>query len=220
MTVEIIDCIQGEDAWYRARLGIPTASRFATVLAKGKGGAESLTRAQYLRTLTAEIITGEPGESFESDAMRRGKVMEAEARRKYAFLHDADPECVGFIRNGQTGASPDALIGDDGLIEIKTKRGDILIDVLLKNELPPEHKAQVQGALWVAEREWIDFIAFWPGLPLFVKRCYRDDTYINTLHQAVTLFNEELAEMVERVRRYGEPPPSLSAQLKASLVAA
>ena len=214
MTVEYIDCEQGSPEWYIARLGLPTASRFADVLSKGKGSAESLTRARYLRTLAAEIISGEPGESFETDAMRRGKAMEAEARRFYAFMHDAEPELVGFIRNGDKGCSPDALLDSEGLLEIKTKRGDILIDVLLRDELPPEHKAQVQGSLWVAERGWLDFVAYWPGLPLFVKRCYRDQAYIDVLADEVARFNDELAEIVERVRLYGAP---LTEKLQASL---
>lgn len=203
--IEIIDCIQNTPEWMRARLGLPTASEFGTVLAKGKSGAESQTRSRYLRTLAAEIITGEPGEHFETDAMRRGHEMEAEARKFYSFIHDADPQLVGFVRNGQTGCSPDALLGNDGLLEVKTKRGDILIDVLLKDDIPPEHKAQIQGALWVTEREWCDLACYWPGLPLFVKRAYRDEPYITELCVAVSRFNEELAEIVERVRRYGAP---------------
>jgi len=210
MTLTIIDHEQGSPDWFQARLGLPTASEFGTVLAKGKNGGESLTRARYLRTLAAEIITGEPGEAFESDAMRRGKIMEDEARKFYAFVHDAEPERVGFIRNGSKGCSPDALIGTEGMLEIKTKRGDILIDVLLRDDLPSEHKAQCQGSLWVAEREFIDFCAYWPGLPLFVKRCYRDEPYIDTLAREIDRFNDELAEITERVRRYGMP---FSAQL-------
>lgn len=219
MSAQILDCEQCSPDWYSARLGLPTASEFSTVLAKGKGGAESLTRSRYLRTLAAEIITGEPGEAFESDAMRRGKAMEAEARRFYAFMHDVEPELVGFIRNGDTGCSPDALVGPDGLLEIKTKRGDILIEVLLKGELPPEHKAQVQGALWVAEREWIDFVAYWPGLPLFVKRCFRDEPYIAVLAEEIARFNAELAEIVRKIRNYGERPGALTGVLREALAA-
>jgi hypothetical protein len=214
--MQIFNIEQGSDAWRRCRMGIPTASEFAAVIAKGKGSAESQTRARYLRTLAAEIISGEPGESFETDAMRRGKMMEGEARRFYAFTHDAEPELVGFIRNGDKGCSPDALLDAEGMLEIKTKRGDILIDVLLRDELPPEHKAQVQGSLWVAERGWLDFVAYWPGLPLFVKRCYRDQAYIDMLADEVARFNDELAAIVERVRSYGGPSP-LTAQLRQSL---
>lgn len=216
MPLEIFDCAQGSEDWFRCRMGLPTASKFDAVLAKGRSGAESQTRARYLRTLAAEIITGEPGEEFSTPAMDRGKAMEADARRLYAFALDTPPELIGFIRNGRVGCSPDGLIGADGAVEIKTKRGDILIDVLLRDDVPSEHVAQVQGVLWVTEREWCDLVCYWPGLPLFVKRCYRDGKYIDTLAQEVSRFCEELDATVERVRRYGMP---LTEQLKESLTA-
>lgn len=207
--LERFDCVQRSPDWFAARLGLPTASEFATILAKGKNGAPSLTRDRYLRTLAAEIITGEPGESFTTPAMERGHAMEAEARELYGFVHDTEPELVGFIRNGRTGCSPDALLGDNGLLEIKTKRGDILIDVLLRDEFPTEHWAQCQGALWVAEREWIDLACYWPGLPLFIKRARRDETYIKALAAEVARFNDELDAIVERVKAYGRAPKAV-----------
>jgi len=216
--IEVFDCPQNSDEWYQCRLGLPTASMFDAVLAKGKSGGESLTRTRYLRTLAAEIITGQPGEQFTTPAMERGKVMEAEARALYAFAHEVEPELVGFIRNGDKGCSPDALIDASGMLEIKTRRGDLMIETLLRDEMPSEHKPQVQGALWVAEREWIDFVAFWPGLPLFVKRQYRDETYIDNLAAEMDRFNYELAEIVERVRQYGTAPREIvRAALEASL---
>ena len=207
--IERFDCDQGSLDWQLARLGLPTASMFDAVLAKGRGGAESLTRARYLRTLAAELITGEPGESFVTPAMERGKQMEAEAREFYAFVHDADPELVGFIKNGRAGCSPDALLGDDGTLEIKTKRGDILIDALLRDEFPAEHIPQCQGNLWVAEREWIDLACYWPGLPMLVKRAYRDEPYIKALAGEVARFNDELAAIVDRVKAYGSAPKAV-----------
>jgi len=203
--MEIIDCTQGSAEWFRARLGLPTASEFATVLAKGKDGGASLTRKKYLNQLAAEIVTGEPGESYSNPYMERGKSQEEEARRLYAFSCDTRPELVGFIRNGQKGASPDALIGADGLLEVKTRLGHLQVDLLLADRFPPEHRAQVQGALWVAEREWCDLAVYSPGLPLYVCREYRDDAYIDNLARAVAQFNEELAGIVERIRRYGMP---------------
>lgn len=193
------DLEQGTEAWYRARLGIPTASMFSAILAKGEGK----TRRSYMLKLAGEVLTGEPTESYSNPYMERGHAMEGEAREMYAFMHDQEPRQVGFIVNGPKGCSPDSLLGDAGMLEIKTKRSDLLIDVLLKDEFPAEHKAQCQGALWVAEREWIDLAVYWPGLPLFVKRATRDEDYIAKLSDAVDQFNAELAEVVERVRRYG-----------------
>lgn len=202
--MEIFNCDQNSDEWLRARLGLPTASMFATILAKGKSGGESITRKKYLYQLAGEIITGEPTENYTNGYMERGHAMEDEARSMYAFVADVDPQRVGFIKNGNKGCSPDSLVGDNGALEIKTKAPHILIEALFRADgIPPEHIAQVQGVMWVAEREWLDFIAYFPRMPLFQKRVYRDDYYIANLSNAVDEFNAELADIVERVRRYG-----------------
>lgn len=217
MAMQIIDCEQGSEAWFAARAGLPTASEFHTVMAKGRGGDDSKTRKTYMLKLAGEILTGDPMENYSNPHMERGKMMEEEARDCYCFMKDADITRVGFIRNGDTGCSPDSLIGTDGILEIKTKLPHLMIECLLKDEFPPEHRAQCQGALWVAERDWIDIAIYWPKLPLFVKRAYRDDGYIATIAGAVKAFNEELAETVERIRRYGAPKPTVKEQLVASV---
>lgn len=199
---EVFDFDQNSEAWYRARAGIPTASEFATVLAKGRGGAESKTRDRYIRTLAGEILTGEPTESFSNHHMERGKAMEAQARAMYAFEHDAECKPVGFIRNGRAGASPDSLVGSAGIVEIKTKLPALLIECILRDEFPPEHKAQCQGQLWISEREWVDIAVFWPGMPLFVKRAYRDEEYIADLARAVSIFNAEVDMVVDKIRAF------------------
>lgn len=203
MTIQIFDVEQGSEEWFAARAGIPTASEFSTVMASGKGGAESKTRRTYMLKLAGELITGEVTEGYTNADMERGHIMEPDARNMYALMTDAQPELVGFMRNGAKGASPDALIGENGLLEIKSKKPHLLIDVLLRDEFPADHKAQCQGALWVAEREWIDIAVYWPKLPLFIKRAYRDEPYIAAMSAAVDQFNEELAAVVEQVRRYG-----------------
>lgn len=204
MTLIVIGCEQGSEEWHRARLGIPTASRFHTVLAKGKDGGASLTRRTYLMELAGEIITGEPMESFSNGHMERGRVMEEEARDHYSFMNNVEPQRVGFIINGPKGCSPDSLLGEDGMLEIKTKLPHLLGELLLKDEFPLEHKPQCQGALWVAQREWIDIAVYYPKMPLFVKRATRDEAYIAKLASEVDRFNAELATIVERIRRYGE----------------
>lgn len=201
MPVEILTCEQGSPDWFAARLGIPTASEFSTVMAKGEGK----TRKTYMLKLAGEILTGEPMESYTNANMERGKIMEDEARALYAFQCDAEIERVGFIRNGGKGCSPDSLIGEKRGLEIKTALPHIQIDRLMRGELPPEHKAQVQGSIWVSERDEWDFASYWPKLPLFVKRVYRDDGYIANLAGEVDKFNDELAAVVEKIRRYGHP---------------
>ena len=201
----ITDIEQNSDAWLRARMGIPTASQFATVLAKGKtAGTESLTRRTYIHKLAGEIITGEPMQSFSNDHTDRGHEFEPEARDLYAFQTGAQLERVAFIKSGRAGCSPDSLIGQDGGAEIKTKLPHLLIDVILKDESPPEHKAQVQGTLWLTKRQWWDVVIYWPGMPLFVKRVFRDEPYIQRLATEVDRFNAELDEVVAQIRRRGE----------------
>lgn len=201
--MQIFDCDQSSPEWYAARLGIPTASMFKTVMAVGPKGGKSATRVDYLNKLAGEILTGEPMANFVSPDMERGKIMEDEARDLYAFMTGAELQRVGFIRSGNAGASPDSLIGSKGGLEIKSAAAHIQVERLLADELPSEHKAQVHGSMWIAEREWWDFISYSPKLPLFVKRIYRDEDYIKSIALAVELFNVELQQTVEYIRRYG-----------------
>ncbi len=195
--IEIIQCDQGSEEWHRARVAIPTASRFKDVLAKGEGK----TRKRYMLDLAGERITGEPVESYSNIHMERGKIMEDEARDLYCFMTNAEPYRVGFVRHDDTGCSPDSLIGADGALEIKTKLPALQIECILADKLPSEHVAQVQGTLWICEREWLDFVSYWPKLPLFVKRIYRDEDYIKNLAAEVKRFNEELNELVEKINQ-------------------
>jgi YqaJ-like recombinase protein len=211
MPMEILNCEQGSEEWFRARMGIATASEFSTIMAKGKDGGASVTRRAYLYKLAGEILTGKPAESFASAHMARGNAMEGEARDLYALMHDVDPVRVGFIKNGPKGCSPDSLIGDKGALEIKTALPHLLIGYLIKDEFPPEHKAQCQGVLWVGEREWVDIGIYWPELPLLEKRAVRDEPYIKAISSAVDAFNEELQDIVARIRAYGMDPAAAAA---------
>lgn len=200
----IHECEQGSPEWFARRMGIPTASEFSTVMASGKGGGDSKTRAAYLRKLAGEILTGEPMENYSNVHMERGKAMEDEARNFYAFEYNADPQRVGFVTNFNAGCSPDSFVGDRGGLEIKTALPHIQIERLEKGELPMEYRAQVQGCIWICERDHWDFVSYWPKLPLLRIRVPRDDGYIATIAGAVDKFNGELAELVERIRRYGD----------------
>lgn len=202
--IQIIDCEQGSADWFAARMGIPTASEFSTVQAKGKDGGASITRAKYMRQLAGEILTEEPApEGYSNGFMERGKLLEDEARSLYAFTKDADPVLVGFIRNGRTGASPDSLIGVDGGLEIKVAIPAIQIERLQRGTLPAEHAAQVQGTLWVTGRAWWDFCSYCPKLPPLIVRVHRDEAYIANLAKSVDAFNDELDALVASIRTYG-----------------
>lgn len=195
-----IECAQGTPEWFSARAGLPTASEFSTVMAKGRGGGDSVTRRKYLLTLLGERLTGEVVDSYSNPHMERGTVMEAEARDLYLFRTGHDSRLAGtFIHDGiRAGASPDSLIGNDGLLEIKTRLPHLQLELLLSGGLPSEHKAQVQGQMLVTGRRWVDFVAYWPKLPIHIVRVERDEPYIAQLRVAIEDFNTELDTLMRR----------------------
>lgn len=207
MNTETFMMEQGGEEWHRIKLGVPSASMFKTILASGKSGAESKTRRTYLLKLAGEQLTEEPAENYSNEYMLRGKEMEAQARDTYAFTHDIEPERVGFIlgttKNGKVGCSPDSLIGTTGMLEVKTTMPHLLIELHEDGRFPNAHVAQCQGGLWLAKREWIDLLVFWPKMPPFIQRLRRDESYISALEAAVREFNDELAYTVGRMRRLG-----------------
>lgn len=206
---EIFDCEQGTDQWRSLRCGIVTASVFSTVMANGRDGGASITRTKLLHKLAGEILTGEPAEEYRNAAMDRGNAMEAEAREVYAQLRGDDLRQVGFVKNftglKHCGCSPDSLVSFDGGLEIKTAKPDVLIPLLLKGaqSWPQEHKAQVQGNMWICEREFWDLFIYWPKLPPFLVRLYRDEKYIKEMGDAVERFNFDLKTLVEQLKRMG-----------------
>lgn len=211
MTVELLDFEQYSPEWWQARLGIPTASEFATVMASGRGGGDSVTRGKYLRQLAGEVYTGDPApEGYSNGFMERGKLLEEEARNLYAYFKEVEPTRVGFARNGKKGASPDSLV-DDGGLEIKTAIPAVQIDRLQRDRLPPEYVAQVQGTLWVCERDWWDFMSYCPKMPPLIVRVYRDEAKIAEIAKAVDAFNDELDALVASIRSYGDLKGALQA---------
>jgi hypothetical protein len=200
--IEVFEEIeQGSDAWRKLRAGLPTASEFHDVIAKvGPRGGIPKGRQKLLWRLAGEIITGEPEDTYQNADMLRGHEREAEARDYYAFLYDVDPKRVAFIRNGNCGASPDSLIGEEGLLEIKDAKPSVQIERLIAGTLPSEHKAQCQGQLMVSGRRWVDFMSHSRGLPPFVTRVERDEKYIAELREGVDRFVAELEVLVNWIR--------------------
>lgn len=199
------DIAQGSPEWHATRSGIPTCSEFAKVLAgKGpRGGTSSreyVGRTKYLYRLAGEIITGQPEATYQNAHMDRGSENEAEARSLYAFLREVEPQQVGFIRNGNCGGSPDSLLGNDGVLEIKDAIASVQIERLLAGTLPSEHRPQCQGLLMVSERKYVDFMSHCRGLPPLIVMVQRDEPYIDELRSAVDVFVAELAALVERIR--------------------
>ena len=202
------DCEQGSPEWGNLRLGLPTASMYAALLADGKGrgpGGKSMMRATYMRKLAGEIITGQPMESYSNAHMERGKEYEPEARERYAFIKGCELRRVGFIRRGRTGYSPDALVDDDGTLEAKSMQPDLLIELHESGGFPGKYIAQCQGSLLVTGRAWCDLAIYWPGMPMWIQRMNRDEFYIAYLRGEIDRFNDELFVLVEKIKRIGMP---------------
>jgi hypothetical protein len=199
---EIYDVEQGSPEWHQLKLGIPSASMFKVLMVKTE---EKKGRATYLYKLAGEILTGEPMENFVSDAMEDGKTKEPFLRGEYEFRRDCEPQLVGFIRSGKCGASPDALIGDAGVLELKRAAPHILIPMRLKaladpTYFPPEHLAQCQGVLMISGRTWCDLLVGYPKMEPLIVRTWRDQPYIDQLRDAVDLFELELRRLVAKLR--------------------
>lgn len=199
--LQIFDCEQGTPEWHAARCGVVTASVFATVMAKGRGGGPSETRKKLLYQLAAETITGEHVPTWDGNKhTERGHAMEPQVRDLYMATCDEECRQVGFMRRGRIGCSPDTLVGEHGLLEIKTKLPHLQIEAALAGVLPSEHVAQVQGQLLVTGRQWCDFRSYWPGLPELRVRVYRDLPYLSTLHQELQTFVRELDALVDKIK--------------------
>jgi len=202
--IEIIDDVpQGSAEWRALRCGKVTASNFADVMAAGEGKVRGL----YMRKVAGEIITGLPAEDFKSRAMERGSEMEDSLRAAFQIETGLSPRQVAFVRRrrpyGIIGASPDALIGDDCGLEIKKAEPHVLIEILRAGRVPAEHIAQVQGNMLVSGRpSWWLAIGF-PGMPMFKRRIMRDSAYCARLEVALETFTQELAELVDWLRKYG-----------------
>ncbi len=200
---------QGSPEWFAARAGRATASRFADVLAGGKG----LTRKAYATQLALEIITGQPAETFTSQDMLTGTEREPIARAEYEALTGNFVTEVGFCLHDSlpAGASPDGLIDDDGGLEIKCPKAATHASYLAMPAEPPCYTAQVQGCLWITGRQWWDFVSYHPDFPpnarLIVRRVPRDDAYIERLAREVESFAGEVQATVELIRNYSNPSP-------------
>ena len=206
------DILQGSPEWFAARCGKVTASRVSDVVARTKTGWGA-SRANYMAELVAERLTGAVAEGYTSPAMQWGTDTEAEARRAYEFYRDVDVVAAGFIlhpRIGQSGASPDGLVSDDGLVEIKCPNTATHIDTLLSATVPQKYATQMQWQMACTGREWCDFVSFDPRMPeamrLFVKRVQRDGEAIAELEKLVTAFLEELDAKVAALRTAYELP--------------
>ena len=197
---------QRTEEWFAARLGKVTASRVADVIATRKG-QESTARAKYKLQLATERLTNKKVDTFFNQAMQDGIDREPMAREIYEHLIEKKVEEVGFIDHptiNMAGASPDGLVGDDGIIEIKCPIETTHTTNLLERRLPLKYKPQVQFQLATTGRQWCDFISynpnFEPRLQLIVVRVERDDEYIEMLEVKIKEFLGEVEDIIKQLK--------------------
>jgi putative phage-type endonuclease len=198
---------QRSDAWFKARLGKATGSRFNDVMSKIRSG-ESAARKNYRAELVAERLTGVPTPTFQSAPMAWGTDNEPLARLAYELETGNEVEDAPFVPHPEleAGASPDGFIGDDGLVEIKCPNTATHIETLKKGEVPRQYIAQVQGQLWITGRKWCDFVSFDPRLPenaqMVIVRVEADPIYQAELEDEIVDFLEGVDKECKFIKEY------------------
>ena len=202
-----LDCEQGSPKWQIARLGIPTASRLDSLVTP-KTGKPSAQAERYLNELLAEWALGYPVDGATTQFMARGNELEIRAICEYEFEHDVKVDRPGFILSDDrmVGCSPDGLIGEHGGVEVKCLSAANHIGVLRNEPDPAEHRCQVQGCMWLCERDWWDRVYFHPQLPTKTVRIERDPEFIETLTTVVDGFIANLLAARDRLLAAGCVP--------------
>lgn len=193
----------GSEEWKALRLGLPTSSQFHRILTP-KTLKPSSQASGYVAEIIAEWALGEPVDGGSSQFMERGTEMEARARARYEFDHEVDVKPGGFVTlgSGLVGCSPDGLIGGDGGLELKVPGAKKHVEYLL-GDPATQYRLQIQGSLWIAEREFWDFLSFNPVMPNVEFRHQRDEKVIGALSVAVIEFCDRLEEAKQTMRNLG-----------------
>lgn len=198
--MKIYNFEQRTDEWYAIRKGKMTASNAETIIANGKG------LETYIYNLMAEYYSSAEKENYINADMQRGIDLEPEARLEFEFYTDLDVQEVGFIEyNEFIGVSPDGLIGDDGLIEIKCPNDSIYFKLLLSNNIKPEYIAQMQMQMYVTDRQYCYFVSYNPNFEksLYIKKINRDEEMIDKLKKGLERGTQLIKEIKENFRKVG-----------------
>jgi len=199
--------IQGSDEWFNARLGKVTASRIADIMAKTKSG-EAASRKNYMAELICERLTGQKTEHYTTEAMKWGIENEPFARAAYEAITGNTVQEVGFINHPyieNSGASPDGLVSNDGMVEFKCPNTATHIETLLSKDIDKRYLLyQMPWGMECTERQWCDFVSFDPRLPddlqFFCKRVFLKDLPIDTIRGEVFIFLSQLNEKIKLLR--------------------
>lgn len=201
--MDILDIEQGSAAWHQCRCGKITASRIDDVMSKGKGGAESASRRNYRMELVVERRTGIQEEGFVSKDMLAGQEREPFARAAYEIARGVFVDQVSFIDHRSIpmcGASPDGLVGDFGMVEIKCPKAATHYGYIVGGKVPADYQLQMLWQMECSNRKWVDFVSFCPSFDkksqLFVRRFYRDDERLKVIREAVVDFERQVSMAV------------------------
>lgn len=210
--------LQGSPEWQALRLGRPTGSQFDRIVTPAGNASGEKTQEKFMFELLGERMTGRPDEDFQSKWMERGQTLEIDAVHFYEAQRDMDTTPIGFMMNDAEtiGASPDRLVGDAGLMEIKCPSAGIHVSYLLKSGSHYEkYKVQVQGQLWISGREWCDVVSFHDRMPMALIRIPRDEKFIGIMGPLIEAFSARLEMKAEELRQLGwltdaKPGPAFS----------
>ena len=198
--MKIYNFEQRTEDWYNIRKGKMTASNADTIIANGKG------LETYIYNLMAEYYSSAEKENYINADMQRGIDLEPEARLEFEFYTDLDVQEVGFVEyNDFIGVSPDGLVGDDGLIEIKCPNDSIYFKLLLSNNIKPEYIAQMQMQMYVTDRQYCYFVSYNPNFEksLYIKKINRDEEMIDKLKKGLERGTQLIKEIKENFRKVG-----------------
>ena len=198
---------QRTEEWHQLRVGKVTASRVADIIAKTKTGY-STSRENYLAQLVCERMTGKPAESYSNSAMQWGTDQEPFARAAYEAAKDVLVDELGFATHptiSMAGASPDGLVGEFGLVEIKCPNTATHIQTLLDQKVPEKYNVQMQWQMACTGRQWCDFASFDPrmeeGLQLFIKRVEYHPLYVAELEKEVINFLMDVEDKIQKLNK-------------------
>ena len=189
---------QNTDEWLSLRLGKFCSSTFKELfMSKNTAGYRNA-----IYKVVFERLTGESPESFTNDWMARGHELESEARKRYEVENFTTVKNGGFFEYDEwIGSSPDGLIGDDGLIEIKCPKYSTMIEYMLKKELPKEYYWQIHGQMFATGRQYVNFVAYHPVLDLVIVRVDRNEEAVKQLKNALNEAIEKAKEILKELRK-------------------
>jgi YqaJ-like recombinase protein len=212
------DVRQYSEEYDRLKLGLPTSSHFHKIVTPQ--GKPSKQWREYACVLIAERLLQRKIEFYHSPAMERGLIVEAEAADWYEFDQDVTVQRVGFItdNNNKMGCSPDRLVGDQGLLEIKAPLPHTQVEYWISGELNERFRPQLQGQLYISQRSWVDILCWHDELPKVVMRVEPDEQFIKTLDRELQIFNFFIESVIEKIRAtYEMAVPQGGLALKAAL---